>query len=677
MLPPEYLVLHRWIRQIKKWLGERRGVSPPVMLVTGGLASRRSPRRRLYLEPLEDRINPNATLNILGSGLQILIAGPDTVNLSTVNGALVVNDSTAGQTITDTTGKFTVAGAAGNQTATENASLVVDFTSLTITGTGGGQTVNFTGGSFVATNVNDGTIPTVGFANALSSFSGDLNIVTSASLTVSAPISGMNAVLITVGGTNAPLNVNANITGQNGPVTLQASGAVTVGAGVAIVSAIDSLTLGADLTPAGAGDDGVGTLTVGNGASLYGLSVTLRGADEDISPTASVGTAIANESAASTFVDNSQGLSGGGPLAFDASGNLYVANNFGNTIQKVTPGGVVSTFASLPSNSFPDGLAFDAAGNLYVANQGPGLISKITQAGTISTFVQGITGAGGLAFDASGNLYVTTGNTVSKITPAGSVSTFVTGLSGPESLAFDSSGNLYISNLVVQNTVGTITKVTPGGVVSTFVNVSQGLLNPRSLAFDGSGNLYVLSAGIQNAYPSFIQKITPAGVATNFIVYSNQLFFPNCLAFDNSGNLFVADPNAGTIDKINVIPMPISATTSQITIRSSVSSRPMSLGGSNNAAVTGINLTSAEMAAIGTTAIGTVTFGDSNQTGNIIIATATLATTAGAGTLVVQSPSGGGQIILDDGGGSSCPQWEWRRYKNDRRHGRYQRRERK
>ena len=75
----------------------------------------------------------------------------------------------------------------------------------------------------------------------------------------------------------------------------------------------------------------------------------------------------------------------------------------------------------------------------------------------------------------------------------------------------------------------------------------------------------------------------------------------------------------------------------------------MSIGGNNNA-VNGISLTAAELAEIYTTASGTVTFGDSSQTGNITFATATPATTAGAATVVVQSTTGPGQIILDDTG---------------------------
>ena len=43
----------------------------------------------------------------------------------------------------------------------------------------------------------------------------------------------------------------------------------------------------------------------------------------------------------------------------------------------MTPAGAVSTFVSSGLDD-PDGLAFDAAGNLYVANYGNSTISKVT-----------------------------------------------------------------------------------------------------------------------------------------------------------------------------------------------------------------------------------------------------------------------------------------------------------
>jgi DNA-binding beta-propeller fold protein YncE len=47
-------------------------------------------------------------------------------------------------------------------------------------------------------------------------------------------------------------------------------------------------------------------------------------------------------------------------------GDLFVANAIDNTIEKFTPGGVASVFASTGLHN-PIGLAFDSAGNLYVA----------------------------------------------------------------------------------------------------------------------------------------------------------------------------------------------------------------------------------------------------------------------------------------------------------------------
>ncbi len=232
-------------------------------------------RVRLLAERLEDRITPSTTLNSLNGGLQIVIAGSDTVNLSTTGGKLVVNDITAGQSVIDTTGKFGVAGGTGNQTFFETANLATDFTSLTITGTGGGQTVNFIGGTFVATNVNDGTISTVTFSGSPSSFSGDLNVLSKTSLTIGAAVAGSEALNIIVGGTNAALNVNANATSQFGVVNLQATGDVKLGQGVSVVSATNTLTLGADLTPAGDGDNGVGTLTIGANVTVYAARMNL------------------------------------------------------------------------------------------------------------------------------------------------------------------------------------------------------------------------------------------------------------------------------------------------------------------------------------------------------------------------------------------------------------------
>ena len=118
------------------------------------------------------------------------------------------------------------------------------------------------------------------------------------------------------------------------------------------------------------------------------------------------------------------------------------------------------------------------------------------------------------------------------------------------------------------------------------------------------------------------------------------------MAIDSSGNLFVA--TYSTVSKF-APGGTVTPTAGGVVIRSSSPSRPMSLGGTNSA-VAGINLTDAELAQVQTISSGTVTIGDNAQTGNITFTTATVATTAGVPTVVLQSTSGAGQIIIDDAG---------------------------
>jgi DNA-binding beta-propeller fold protein YncE len=125
-------------------------------------------------------------------------------------------------------------------------------------------------------------------------------------------------------------------------------------------------------------------------------------------------------------------------LAFDSAGNLYAANEALNTIAKITPGGVVTVFASTGLNN-PFGLAFDTAGNLYAANYGDNTIEKFTPGGVGSVFAStGLNLPFGLAFDSAGNLFAANLNsaTIEKFTPGGVGSLFATTTVGPTALAF-------------------------------------------------------------------------------------------------------------------------------------------------------------------------------------------------------------------------------------------------
>jgi len=191
-------------------------------------------------------------------------------------------------------------------------------------------------------------------------------------------------------------------------------------------------------------------------------------------------------------------------MALDSSKNLYVSDNGSNVIYKITPGGILTTFASGFNDA--EGLVFDSSGNLFVAN-GPSEIDKITPGGTVSTFVTIASGGGfqDLKIDSGGNLYLaSTGDqAIYKITPGGAVSTFASGLNFPTGLVFDSSGNLYVYDS------GTIDKITPGGVVTPFVSGFT-VNNVYDLTIDAAGDIYAPDTG------GIIWEITPGGVATEF-----------------------------------------------------------------------------------------------------------------------------------------------------------------
>jgi sugar lactone lactonase YvrE len=217
--------------------------------------------------------------------------------------------------------------------------------------------------------------------------------------------------------------------------------------------------------------------------------------------------------------------------------NLFVSDYSAGNVYEYTPGGVQSTFAS--GLDHPLGMAFDAAGNLFVANTAQnsgdqGSITEISRAGQQSTFASGLDPIA-LAFNNTGNLFVADYNSGNIYKYTGGVqSLFASGFFIPLGLACDSSGNLFVG--WGGSGASTITKITPGGVQSTF---ATGLSLPIGLTFDGGGNLVESDNGSGHIY-----QFTPGGVQSTFDTVPVGY---NGLEFDSAGNLFAATGFGGSI----------------------------------------------------------------------------------------------------------------------------------
>jgi uncharacterized protein (TIGR03437 family) len=100
-------------------------------------------------------------------------------------------------------------------------------------------------------------------------------------------------------------------------------------------------------------------------------------------------------------------------IAFDAAGNLYVADTGNQRVRKIDTHGIITTVAGSssvggyagdggPATSAllynPTGVSVDSAGNLYIADSFNGVIRKVSANGTITT----VAGNGKLAFSGDG-----------------------------------------------------------------------------------------------------------------------------------------------------------------------------------------------------------------------------------------------------------------------------------
>ena len=151
-------------------------------------------------------------------------------------------------------------------------------------------------------------------------------------------------------------------------------------------------------------------------------------------------------------------LNGPTAVAVDVAGALYIADVGNNRIRKVSPDGVITSFAgndnpvcgssgvSTVNAQFKYllGLAVDVAGAVYIADWSSlGTVRKVS-GGVVTTLIDNL-GVTGVAADAAGNVYIT-GDGITKLAPNGVVSTVLVSNFFTTSAAVDAAGNVYFAS---------------------------------------------------------------------------------------------------------------------------------------------------------------------------------------------------------------------------------------
>ena len=287
-------------------------------------------------------------------------------------------------------------------------------------------------------------------------------------------------------------------------------------------------------------------------------------------------------------------------VTVDAIGNIYIADSDNGSVRKVGLDGTISTVAggsphvlpeAGPYIGFPRALAIGLSGDLYIADAFGDSILRLDEEGAVATFVgQGkpnLYRPGGAAVDSYGNVFVADSwrQRVLRIDPAGSATTVAgsgelgdSGDGGPATdAAFSFPGDVALGDdgaIYVADTYNNrIRKVDSGGTVTTVAGTGEpGFAGdggpatrakfdqPVAVAIGSDGAVYVADRGNRR-----IRRIDATGVVTTIAgngeagdakpgvpATQSPLGWLGDVAVDSQGRVYIPDSNSERVLRVDL-----------------------------------------------------------------------------------------------------------------------------
>ncbi len=296
-------------------------------------------------------------------------------------------------------------------------------------------------------------------------------------------------------------------------------------------------------------------------------------------------------------------------LAIDGGGNVFVTDTGNSTLRRITPAGLVSTYAGVAGTSLyidgaatqarfvaPTGIAVLANGSILVTEVNSHTLRFVTPARDVNTAggSTGLSGSidaflesarffnpSGIVVDSNQNTYIadTSNHTIRRITLASAVTTFAgtAGQAGtadgvgpaarfnrPRGLAIDGNNTLYVAD----TGSNTIRRITSDGTVTTLAGlggssgsndgtgVAARFNGPWGITVDRAGAIFVADTGNH-----LIRRLTGSGVVTTIggaagsagtaegNAANARFSSPIGVAVDASGAIFVASRDGNVISR--------------------------------------------------------------------------------------------------------------------------------